>query len=71
MESDDISKSIQKEHRIHVGISTLSKMKAPQEAISKELEEYKQLLLEGFEDVRRKQDEIIQVAKAFSKQVNE
>ncbi|XP_069912034.1 ankyrin repeat domain-containing protein 62 isoform X18 [Oryctolagus cuniculus] len=71
MESDDISKSIQKEHRIHVGISTLSKMKAPQEAISKELDEYKQLLLEGFEDVRRKQDEIIQVAKAFSKQVNE
>ncbi|XP_069912132.1 ankyrin repeat domain-containing protein 26 isoform X2 [Oryctolagus cuniculus] len=71
MESDDISKSIQKEHRIHVGISTLSKMKAPQEAISKELEEYKQLLLEGFEDLRRKQDEIIQVAKAFSKQVNE
>ncbi|XP_069911979.1 ankyrin repeat domain-containing protein 26 isoform X15 [Oryctolagus cuniculus] len=71
MESDDISKSIQKEHRIHVGISTLSKMKAPQEAISKELDEYKQLLLEGFEDLRRKQDEIIQVAKAFSKQVNE
>ncbi|XP_069912095.1 ankyrin repeat domain-containing protein 26 isoform X36 [Oryctolagus cuniculus] len=71
MESGDISKSIQKEHRIHVGISTLSKMKAPQEAISKELEESKQLLLEGFEDVRRKQDEIIQVAKAFSKQVNE
>nr|XP_008266247.2 uncharacterized protein LOC103350878 isoform X1 [Oryctolagus cuniculus]XP_051676902.1 uncharacterized protein LOC103350878 isoform X1 [Oryctolagus cuniculus] len=64
-------KVYKKEHRIHVGISKLSKMKAPQEAISKELEEYKQLLLEGFEDLRRKQDEIIQVAKAFSKQVNE
>lgn len=71
MESDDISKSIPKEHRIHVGISKLSKMKAPQEAISKELEEYKQLLLEGFEALISKQDEVIQVAEAFSKQVNE
>lgn len=62
MESDDISKSIQKEHRIHAGISKLSKMKAPQE--------YKQLL-EGFEDLISKQDEVIQVAEAFSKQVNE
>lgn len=63
MESDDISKSIQKEHRIHAGISKLSKMKAPQK--------YKQLLLEGFEDLISKQDELIQVAEAFSKQVNE
>ncbi|XP_062040954.1 ankyrin repeat domain-containing protein 26-like isoform X2 [Lepus europaeus] len=63
MESDDISKSIQKEHRIHAGISKLSKMKAPQE--------YKQLLLEGFEALISKQDEVIQVAEAFSKQVNE
>ncbi|XP_069912140.1 ankyrin repeat domain-containing protein 26 isoform X2 [Oryctolagus cuniculus] len=64
-------KSIQKEQRIHVGISTLSKMKAPQEAISKELEEYKQLLLEGYEALISTQDEIIQGVEAFSKQVNE